>query len=65
MLILIRVLSAEWNGRKFHQSELGREKKSKWRQGILTTLSKSFVIKGSREMELYLEGTESKDSLLV
>ena len=62
---LISVLSVEWNGRKFHQSELGGEGKSKWRRGILTTLSKSFVIKGSREMGLYLEGTESKDSLLV
>ena len=26
---------------------------------------RSFVIKGSREMGLYLEDTESKDSLLV
>ena len=65
MLILISVLSVEWNERKFHQSELGGERKSKWRREILTTLSKSFVIKGSREMGLYLEGTESKDSLLV
>ena len=65
MLILISVLSVEWNGRKFHQTELGGERKSKWRREILTTLSKSFVIKGSREMGLYLEGTESKDSLLV
>lgn len=66
LVTLIRVLSGEWYGRKFHQSGLGRERElKKWRKGILTTFSKSFAMKGSREVGLYLEGARSKDSLLV